>query len=204
MDNYAAFYTKIQFLNNMATQIASFGEQCGAAGLMDYVDINCGAIPEGDYTEVVDQTAQLQFLKMYLQVAENRFAFAVTALIKMKPEFIKSLEEFCTRTGREMQLPPVPDMQTAYIGINRYWPDGMPGEKTKTLISLDEKGLVWEKLTDCHEASWARAGGQLDVYYRLFKCFVDGLLEASGIKLKIVDNFHFSLMRGPEYGKYPD
>ncbi len=100
-DSHETLFNKLQLLNSMATQIVLFGEQCGASGLMDYVDMNCGAIPEGPYTQVVDQTAPDQFLEMYRKIAENRFKLAVSTLLKADPAFMKPIEEYCARDGED-------------------------------------------------------------------------------------------------------
>lgn len=85
----------------MADQIIAYGEQCGASGLADYVDMNCGGIPDGEYAQIVDQAAPEQFLAMYRKVAENRFTLAVSTLVKANPAFRKPIGEYCARDGAE-------------------------------------------------------------------------------------------------------
>lgn len=99
MESHEQLFSKIQLLNSMATQIVLYGEQCGASGLMDYVDMNCGGIPDGGYAQVVDQSAPDQFLSMYRKVAENRFKLAVKTLVKANPAFIEPVKEYCGRDG---------------------------------------------------------------------------------------------------------
>ena len=99
MDSNAELFGKIRLLNSMAGQIIAYGEQCGAAGLGDYIDMNCGGIPDGEYAQVVDQAAPDQFLAMYRKVAENRFTLAVSTLVKANPAFMKPVAEYCERDG---------------------------------------------------------------------------------------------------------
>lgn len=99
MEDYGDTFSRIRLLGSMADQIIAYGERCGAAGLMEYIDMNCGAIPEGEYAQVVDQSAPEQFLQMYRKIAENRFTLAVKTLVKANPDFMKPVEEYCERDG---------------------------------------------------------------------------------------------------------
>ena len=99
METGEQLFCKIKLLNSMADQIIAYGEQCGAAGLRDYVDMNCGGIPDGEYTQVVDQSAPEQFLSMYRKVAENRFTLTVKTLIQANPAFRKPIADYCERDG---------------------------------------------------------------------------------------------------------
>lgn len=189
-------FNKIKLWNEMANMIAGYGVQCGNQKLLDYIDMNCGGIPEGPFEQVVDLESPHQFLQMYTQIAEKRFAFAVTSLLKMNPEFINQLTEFCGRIGREMGIPSVENVKSAYAVFDSFYLDGMPCDETRRIISDGEDGseeFVWEKLYDTHAEAWNKAGGDLNVYYDLLKCFAAGLLSASHIVLDIEDNSRFVL-----------
>lgn len=162
-------FNKIRLLDDIANQIGWYGVQCGNEKLMDYIDMNCGGIPDGEYTQVVDPDAPEQFLKMYTITAETRFAFAVTALLKMNTGYMNALEEFCTRIGREMQVPPVSNIQEAQEVANSFCLGGIPDDEAKPVI----------------QAAWKKAGGELSVYYHLLECFVNGLLQTSKIFLTV-------------------
>ena len=93
-------FNKIKLLSDIADHIAYYGVRCGNSQLMDYIDMNCGAVPEGDVSGIIDEDAPKQFLEMYIQIAENRFAAAVTELLKMNPQFMKPVSDFCVQIGR--------------------------------------------------------------------------------------------------------
>ena len=195
MQQYINLFNKIKLLDEIATQIGYYGVQCGKEKLIDYIDMNCGGIPDGDFSQVVDPAAPEQFLSMYINVAEMRFAFAVTELLKMNSAFMNALEEFCTRTGRDMQLPVVAGIDAAFETMNSFVLDGMPGAETKKIVQKDDGVIVWEVVLDTHKAAWSKAGGDLKIYYRLVACFVSGLLESSGVKMCVLDDGRFSLER---------
>ncbi|MCR5699644.1 MAG: hypothetical protein K6G52_08385 [Treponemataceae bacterium] len=176
-------FFKIRLWNNMAQMIAYFAFQRGNGQVFDYIDMNCGGIPEGEFEQVIDLSAPHQFLSMYTQVAEKRFAFAVTELLKMNGGYIDALSDFCRRTGRELNADEVDDAEKAFELMKSFVLDGMPCDETKEVVSVDERKIEWKKLTDTHAEAWNKAGGDLSVYYRLQKDFVDGLLEKSHITL---------------------
>ena len=207
------FY-KIRLLNDIANQIAYFGIQNGNEKLLDYIDMNCGGIPEGNFEQVIDLSSPHQFLAMYTQIAENRFAFAVTEILKMNPQYIEILKEFLTRTGRELNIfgdsssptgstgseehtksPTDFSMDAIFVLFQSFILDGMPCDGTKQILSSNENEIVWKKLVDTHESAWKKAGGNIDIYYELEKSFVSGLFEKVGITLSIENNEIFKLER---------
>ena len=188
-------FNKIKLLESIANQIAEYGVQCGNATLMDYIDMNCGGIPEGEFAQVVDVSAPMQFLAMYTKTAENRFAFAVTELLKMNESFLKALENSCFQVGKDMQIHAVQNAEHAFEIYNDFILDGMPGEQTKEIVSCNDSKIVWKKLTDTHEPAWKKAGGNLNVYYMLQKSFVTGLFDECKYAYYIEDNLTFSLFK---------
>ena len=189
-------FNKIKLLESIANQIGFYGVQCGNATLMDYIDMNCGGIPEGEFAQVVDVSAPMQFLAMYTKTAENRFAFAVTELLKMNASFLKVLENSCFQVGKDMQIHAVQNADQAFEIYNDFILDGMPDEQTKEIVACEDSKIVWKKLSDTHEAAWKKAGGDLNVYYLLQKSFVSGLFAESRYTYNIEDNSTFSLVKG--------
>lgn len=188
-------FNKIRLLSDIGNHIAMFGVQCGLKTLMDDVDLNCGAVPEGEFEQVIDLGAAHQFLSMYTKIAEDRFAFVVTALLKANADFMPILIEFCGRIGKDMNLEFIPDAETAFEVFESYILDGMPCDETKKITLNTADSVQWEKLVDTHEDSWKKACGDVSVYYKLQQCFVNGLLEKSGIKFENNGGKSFSLVK---------
>lgn len=121
MDANKQQFFKIQQLNDMSFDIAAFGENQGIEKLTERVDLNCGAMPPGEYERVIDPSAPEEFLNLYLGIAESRFAYAVTALLKFHPGYITPLENYCFERGKA--LGPVENI-TDYIlkeAPDKYW-----------------------------------------------------------------------------------
>ena len=188
-------FNKIKLLESIANQIGFYGVQCGNATLMDYIDMNCGGIPEGEFAQVVDVSAPMQFLAMYTKTAENRFAFAVTELLKMNASFLNALENSCFQVGKDMQIHSVKDAEEAFEIYNAFVLDGMVDEQTKEIVVQTDSKIVWKKLSDTHETAWKKAGGDLNVYYMLQKSFVTGLFDECKYAYYIEDNLTFSLFK---------
>ena len=184
-------FNKIKLLSDIADQIAYYGVRFGNPQLMDYIDMTCGAVPEGDVSAIIDEDSPKQFLEMYIQIAENRFAAAVTELLKMNPQFIKPVSDFCVQVGKEMNVPPCSSIEEAFQVIDSFVLDGF--SDNKKIISRDDSKIVWEQSADNHESAWKKAGGNLSVYYELPQDFVKGLLSASNISYSVEEGKIFTL-----------
>lgn len=188
-------FNKIRLLNDIANQLAYYGVQNGHEKLFDYIDLNCGAIPDGDFEQVVDLSAPHEFLSLYMNTAENRFAFAVTELLKMNPNLTNAIKDFCYRVGQDMKIESIPSITDAYNVVQAFVLDGMPCDETKKIDEESEDKIIWTKLIDTHEKAWNKAGGNLSFYYELQESFVCGLLEKSGYKYKIENCQQFILWK---------
>lgn len=193
MEKYTRHFMKIMLLNDMSTDIASFGEQQGSFNLMERVDLTCGAIPSNEFSQAIDPSAPEQFLELYSHVAEYRFAFAVVQLLKLNPAYMTALKNYCTDKGKALKAETVPNVETAYGVMDFCILDGMPDTETKHITEHTPGKLVWEKLQDTHEDFWNKAGGSVETYYQLVTCFVEGLLDGSNIVFKNEKNQVFSL-----------
>jgi len=188
-------FNKIRLLNDIANQLAYYGVQNGHEKLFDYIDLNCGAIPDGEFEQVIDLNAPHEFLSLYMNTAENRFAFAVTELLKMSSQLLNAIKDFCFRVGQDMKIESIPTISDAYKVIDAFVLDGMPCDETKKIEEESENQIIWTKVIDTHEKAWKKAGGDVSVYYELQESFVQGLLEKSGFKYQIEKGERFILQK---------
>lgn len=166
---YYRTFNKIKLWNEISNQILNFGLQYTNPSLADYVDMNCGGIPEGDFEQVVDLHAPEQFISMYLTVAEKRFAFVVSALLSVSQDFLTPIKSFCEKVGKDLNLGKVDSI-----------------EKARQLV----KDFV---LNENPQAAWEKANGDIKVFYLLEQCFLKGLLEASDIKATVSEEGEITL-----------
>ena len=173
-------FNKIRLWCSMADGLAKYGVSLGNEKLFDYIDMNCGDVPQGEFEQVIDLSSPHQFLAMYTQIAEDRFAFAVTELLKMNTG-LESIKKFCFDAAKNQISALQMKIDSALDAFELYKAfvlDGMPCDETKNVTCETQDKVEWQKLLDTHEKSWAKAGGNLSVYYELQKSFVLGLFSA--------------------------
>lgn len=188
-------FDKIRLLNNMANAVANYGEQSGVQKFFETVDMNCGAIPDGDFASVIDLNSPHQFLSLYMHVAEARFAFAVSNLLKINEKFYGPIEAFCKETGK-LNSKKVDSIYDAFELYEFFVLDGMPCDETKEILFQKDSEISWKKLIDTHKEFWDKYDGDVKVYYRLLKAFASGLFEGSGFTFEIDDeNQMFSIKK---------
>lgn len=186
-------FNKIKIVDYIANCIANYGVQNGYEQLFDKLDLSCGAVPEGDISQVIDLSAPEQFLSLYTQIVENRLAMSVCEVLKMNKGFFKPILDFCNSVGTQMQISEVLNADEAFAIYNNYVLDGMPGEETKKIEEKNDNSIRWTKLIDTHEKAWKKAEGDLFVYYQLLEAFVNGLFINAKYKLRIENNAEFVL-----------
>lgn len=190
---YKQLFTKINILSDMAFDIGNFVENQGALNFVERMDLTCGAIPPGEYEQIIDQSAPEAFLQLYLHIAEHRFAFAVSEAVKLHPGFMEPIKKYCYDCGKSFKPAKVPTVQSAYDLINAFVLEGMPEEETRKLTVVEPNKIIWEKVKDTHKEFWDKVGGEVEIYYQLQTLFIQGLLEDSGIEFANDKNAVFSL-----------
>lgn len=172
---------KINILNSMANDIGFFLQNQGVENFMDYLDMNCGAVPEGSYEEIIDPEAEEQFLGLYSGISMFRFAFAVSQALKINEAFFPAIKNYCLEKGRSLKPESIPSVQAAFKVLDSCILDEMTAVTQKKITEQSEKFIKWEILKDCNEDFWNKAECNLSIYKELKNQFIQGLLEDSGI-----------------------
>lgn len=188
-------FNRIMLLDEITNQLVAFGMNSGDEKFADYVDLNCGAIPQGRYDQIIDPQAPQQFLSLYTQIADKRFAFAVNRLLNLNPAMKESLIDFCRRSGQALNLPVVENAEQAFCSYCALVLDGLPWEQTKEILEKNECKIIWKKIFESHETAWNGNGFDIGFYYELLQSFVEGLFFKSGFTLKITDQKIFELSK---------
>lgn len=103
MENNRKNYDKIQLLNFLTEDIISFAAQKLGQDFPDYIDMNCGAIPQGEYEKIIDPDSPEQFLMLYKTTALKRLNLAASTLLKSDEAFMKLLEDYFLRQGKRLK-----------------------------------------------------------------------------------------------------
>lgn len=190
---YLNLFEKIKLMNSVTNAIASYGEQCGMTNFFDFVDMSCGAVPDGEFSQIIDLSDPEVFLSMYVGIVEARFAFVVTKMLNASQDFLSPIKIFCRQVGSSNKLDSVSDCRNAFELMECILLDGMPGASSKE-ITTDSCNLVeWKIKKDNHKAAWDKWGGKVNLFYELQKDFIEGYLEGSGIKYEITEDKVFRL-----------
>lgn len=192
---YLNQFNKIQLLNHIADQIGNYGVQCGLEKLMEAMDMNCGAVPDGEFQQIIDPASPEQFLSMYTQIAQKRFAFAAVNVMKIHQDCRKIIADFCGRIGRDIGIETVHTARECLEVFDYFVLDGMYGEVRKTVTEESENRIAWEISGSTHESVWAMFEENFSSYLEFLKAFADGLFESSGFKFSVTDERHFEIIR---------
>lgn len=192
-EEHIILFNKIKLTDYIATSIANYGEQCGAKELMDFLDLNCGAVPEGNFSQIIDISAPEQFLGLYTGIAQRRLAFAVINVLRLNEQTFVPIKQFCYEVGHKYRVEGIENLEQAYRVFQDFILEGKSGFSERNLIEAGEEKIVWEENNDFIKEIWEQQGGNLEIYNQIRECFVDGLLSDINVKLlKERDNI-FSL-----------
>lgn len=193
-ENYIHF-SKLKFWSNVADSFANYGVQCGVMDFMDQTDLNCGALPEGSYEQVIDLSAPEQFLSLYTQIAESRFAFVVTNLLKLSEKTFVPMQDFLYSVGKSNQVQNLSSAREAFDFVQSFLVDGMPGTESIEIIEEGEEFIQWKKISDTHKSYWEKFGGSVENYYSLQHALIDGLLTNTQYCFINQNNESFTILK---------
>lgn len=180
MESYENYYKKILLWNDIGNEIAYFGVKCGISNLIDYIDMNCGAVAVGDFEKVIDVDAAEQFLSLYAGIARNRLAYAVYHVFSMGDEAKAIVKKFISDVGRNNSGFKVANTRQAYDVLCAFILEEIPGKNScNEIIFDDECKIIWNKKTDLFVDSWKLTESDVEVYHEIEECFINGLFENS-------------------------
>lgn len=191
MDKLEHYYSKILLWSNLGDEIINFGMQCGITNLMDYIDMNCGAVAEGNYSNVIDPDAPEQFLSLYANIARKRFAFAVTQVLKMGEEAKPVIKNFIHDVGKNNGGFSLPNAKEGLNALCAFVLEELPGQEScNEIISVDENSIKWKKKIDLFSSDWTDAGSDVSIYRELEESFINGLFENTGFVYSVKGNVY--------------
>lgn len=192
---YYAQYNRFEVLYDIGNHFGNSGVKCGIPELIDYMDMNCGAIPEGSFPEIIDFSAATQFLRLYTQIAESRFAYAVSQIINSFPQSINEMRQFMYSVGEVNKMPDINTPRNALEVYETVVLDGLPGDNPKKIIEETDTKIVWTNTVETHKQYWDKARTDLSVYYELIQSFVNGILDGTGMQLIVENNSKFTVSK---------
>lgn len=181
MESNENYYNKILLWNDIANEIAYFGVQCGITNLIDYIDMNCGAVAVGEYKNVIDPDAADQFLALYAGIARKRLAFACHHVFAMGDEAKPVVKKFIADVGKNNGGFTANNVHEAYDRLGAFLLEQIPGKPScNEVISEDVMKIIWKKGTDLFVNPWKAADSDVAIYHEIEESFINGLFENSG------------------------
>ena len=182
IQNYQQF-NKIKLLTYMTDDIIAFASQKFGQEFYDYMDMNCGAIPEGDYEKVIDPDAPDQFLRMYENIALKRIELVSKKLLESSKEYLKLMEEYFFNQGKKIAVGQIKDVETALEYFHEF--------------ILENASMSHHQVTCKNEnlISWKKENNESNIYWKLMECFTQGLFFESDFQFTVSDKLEFKICR---------
>ncbi|MBQ0039799.1 MAG: hypothetical protein KBS64_05180, partial [Treponema sp.] len=96
--------------NSMASDIVAYAAQKYGQEFFDYIDMNCGAMPDGNFENVIDPSAPQQFLDLYSNMVAKRLDLSCSKLLELDFGYRSALiDYFKTREAENPGLLTVDD-----------------------------------------------------------------------------------------------
>lgn len=74
--------------------------------------------------------------------------------------------------------------------LKTFFVNGMPCDHVNELLESGEQSLAWRMAEDIHLVSFKK---DTRIYYLLRKSVMDGMLETTGLKLDMLDQFNYRI-----------
>lgn len=141
MENH---FWRIKILNYITNDLVNFAAQKLGPQFFEYIDMTCGAIPEGPFEKVIDVNAPEQFLNLYTDIALNRFMLCTQKLIELDHSYFKLIADYLFNQGKLLELPEPSSKQEAegLIKLCILQKDSKTDERYWNLMQYFAKGVL--------------------------------------------------------------
>ncbi|MBQ0052168.1 MAG: hypothetical protein KBT11_08940 [Treponema sp.] len=173
---YRRQFDKINLLNFMCSDLISYAEKKYGSEFPEYVDMTCGAVPEGEYEKIIDPSSPREFLDLYTDICLKRFKTVTSKILELGDGYDIVLKNYFFNEGKKLGLPKPSSLDEAY-----------------ELIQV----CILEKLTTCgshqietkgnDEIIWKNPNSDLN-FWMFMKDLICGIIEGSNITFSIDDS----------------
>lgn len=170
-------YRKIQLQESLTQALTSVLSEEERITLEKSLDAECGVVERRPLEEVIDNGNIHGWLQGQIAIAEKRFAFAVTTILKKDSNQVENLKQVAYQMGQGNPLPDTEDAQSIYRALNDVLLEGMPCDHVNQVLEQSEQRVVWNQTVDLHLPFWDEAGGNIENYYLLRNAFISGSLS---------------------------
>ncbi|MCQ2241486.1 hypothetical protein [Treponema sp.] len=175
------YFDRIRLFNFMAKDIVAFAAQKYGAEFLDYMDMNCGAMPEGEYDKIIDQGAPLQFLELYAGIVIKRLELASGKILELGEGFDSVIKNYFFNEGMNLGIAKPESIKEAYEIVRTCALDFTSNEDEISFES--QKELRWHKKSKTEGLYWSL----------IMVAFMAGIFKDSPVEFSVSENMEFSL-----------
>ncbi len=191
---------KIRIQNDIVEDILDLVEKDYNLNYREYLDNEYGKIETKPLEEVIDESNIHGWLQERINIVEKRLAYAVTNILKEKPEVLDKLKEIYRSNGiRQFEQSQLNSDSTASelykAAVNDSLLDGMPCDHVNSVSSQEEGEITWKRGLCVHEEFWNQVEGDTSVYYTLRDEYINGFLENARGKYEKIDDSTFKISK---------
>ncbi|PHV70076.1 hypothetical protein CS063_12280 [Sporanaerobium hydrogeniformans] len=191
-------YHKIQLQQDWVEEIITLAQSKYHIDLRKECDIRYGVSERRALEEVIDESNIHGWLQSQVTQVEYKLAYTVTSLIEAKAESLQELEALFKAKGQatRMALQDNLDAQQLYGVISDSLLDGMPCDHASSIISQNEKKVVWQRNKCVHQKYWEAVQGDVAHYYCLRDAWLSGFVESKGDTWGKIDEKTYWIQKG--------
>ena len=190
-----SIYNQIVLQDHIATTIAQYGQSCGMENFMDNLDLNCGAIPQGTFEQIIDPTSPKHFLNLYTDIAHKRLAYTIINMFRVSRDFQKPVLNFLIETGANLGISQIHSLEQALeifhsiilLKCSNTWsPEIVSSTDTSITFKFDFPEL---------EQIWKNWNGNFTDYMACVSYFSAGLFQKTDFRFSFSQGNFFTISR---------
>lgn len=150
--------------------------------------------PNDNLELLIDQEDIHGWLQERVTTEEKKYAFIVNEILEKNWKSMEQIENIVFEAGAALgRNKCVNTPEEAYKLLQDTLLDGMPCDHIYSVVSSNEKELIYTQTRCIHKEYWASYNNNVDVYYILRNAFVQGMLLTSPIAIKKLNEKEYCL-----------
>ncbi|MBR5577488.1 MAG: hypothetical protein IKW28_00665 [Lachnospiraceae bacterium] len=175
-------YKKIQFQDELTRTIIT-----NYPSLISSLNNQFGVVETAALEEVIDGSNIHGWLQAQIIIAEERYAGAVTGLLKEEKLSLDQVKEMIYNFGKNYQLKGTTATEL-YKELQDLLLDGMPCDHVNLPVEQNETIASWKRTADLHSLHWEKLGSDGSIYYDLRNILLEAMLSSSPYTYKQEDD----------------
>lgn len=174
-------FDKITLFNFISLDLINYASQKYGPEFSEYVDMTCGAVPEGDYEKVIDVASPAEFLNLYTGIVLKRFMLVCNKLIELGPGYDRMIADYLFKEGQNLGMPKPVNVTGAFDLLQLCILENLNARCGIDFLTSTPSFLSWKnEVSDL-------------AYWKITADFVRGLLDSSPIEFSVDEGGIFTL-----------